>query len=192
MHDRIEFRYFPDYEKWAEFEEPPCDCVGGTEEQSSTCLSGVFFDNPDAPESVCLSDLVEGIVPVDIPDWVREELEQSVKATYPGWTDTQVRTHVEKAVDELSRTPPVPWIQNNLWPSCHGDFCAYLGEWDQERLTEASPDGNGQSYLMSIIRDPEGLGDPDGLWQSIVTGWAQIYVFRCLTCEQLVAIDQAF
>jgi hypothetical protein len=27
MHERIEFRYVPDYEKWAEFEEPPCDCV---------------------------------------------------------------------------------------------------------------------------------------------------------------------
>jgi uncharacterized protein CbrC (UPF0167 family) len=192
MPSDIRFKYSPEYENNASFEEPPCDCTGGAGELSFLCLSGVYFDDPDAPEAVCLNDLVTGRVRVYIDDWVTRQLEQSVKKTHPDWTDTQLQSHVDQAVDELSRTPPVPWIQNNLWPSCHGDFCRYLGEWDQEKLTQASPDGNGQAYLMSIIQDPEGLGYPDQLWRSIGDNWARIYVFQCLVCERLIAIDQSF
>jgi hypothetical protein len=52
--------------------------------------------------------------------------------------------------------------------------------------------GDGKYYLMSIIQEPDGVGDPDGLWEEIGTRWTVIFVFRCLSCGKLVAIDQSY
>ena len=45
---------------------------------------------------------------------------------------------------------------------------------------------------MSIIKEPEGLGDPEGLWEAVGTGWAAIFVFECLSCGELIAIEQSY
>ena len=96
---------------------------------------------------------------------------------------------VEQAVDILSRTPPVPWIQENEWPAHCGDFCRYLGEWDQARLTAAAPDGNGLAFLWSILpQASRARRDRDELWEELGNEWAAVYVFECLTCGKVMAV----
>jgi uncharacterized protein CbrC (UPF0167 family) len=187
-----DFRYFPDYKALAQFEPGPCSCHSTDQGPSFQCLTGQYFDNPDVPEAVCVEDLKAGVFRVYIDDYVIGLLEQSVRGIYPDWSSDQIQSHVERAIDELSRTPPVPWIQHNAWPACHGDFCRYLGEWDQNKLNGMADRGDGKSYLMSIIQEPEGVGDPDGLWENIGNGWAAIFVFECLSCGRHIAIDQSY
>lgn len=185
MSNQHSFLYFPDYEMWARFSEEPCDC-------DSPCLDGAWFDGPDIPEAVCSQDLISARVRNHIPDYLKDQLAQSVALTHGDWASDQIRQHIEDAVDRLSRTPPVPWIQNNDWPVHHGDFCRYIGEWDQPRLSAESPDGDGKKYLMSIIEEPEGVGDPEALWESIGTEWTAVYVFECLECGKRIATEQSY
>lgn len=187
MSNQIEFKYFPDYMKFARFVEDPCDNCS-----SNICLNGAYFEDAEVPDSVCLDLLVSGKYRVYIPDYLKEDLENSVRATYPTWTEEEIRRHIEVIVDELSRTPPVPWIQNNNWPVHHGDFCRYIGEWDQVMLTKESQNGDGLSYLMSILADPEDIGDIQSLWESIGNGWTVVFVFECLLCNQRIAIEQSY
>lgn len=181
------FEYFPEYHKWARFEED-CECEDG-----SPCLDGVFFGDPDIEEPVCLSDLVSGKVRVDIPDYVVDELRDSITETRPDLTNTQITEKVQAATDTLARTPPVPWIQNNEWPSHCGDFCRYLGEWNQERLNNVAEEGNGRAFLWSIlIPAHRARRNLDELWEEIENEWAAIYVFECRTCGKLVALEQSY
>jgi uncharacterized protein CbrC (UPF0167 family) len=192
MAENTDFRYFPNYKTLAQFESGPCSCHSTDQELSFLCLSGQYFANPDVPEAVCIGDLKAGVFRVYIDDYVTRLLEQSVRDTFPDWSSDQIQTHVERAVDELSRTPPVPWIQHNVWPSCHGDFCRYLGEWDQNKLNSMSDRDDRHSYLLSIIQEPQGVGDPERLWEEIGTGWTAIFAFECPSCGKLVAIDQSY
>ena len=142
---------------------------------------------------MCLTDLISGKYRVSISDYTRGKLTQSVIDTYPDWPEHRVNDHVNVAVDELSRTPPAQWIQyNDNWPVHHGDFCQYLGEWDQARLNAEAPDGDGTSFLLSIIYEPENLGSIDRLWNDVGTGWEVIFVFACLTCGQRIGVDQGY
>lgn len=185
MAANLMFRYFPEYEKWARFTNEDCVCPN-----ESRCLDGLCFDNPSVPEAVCLNDLVSGRFRVDIPDYLLVDLAKSVNHNYPDWPEDQAKAYSEHTVDELSRTPPVQWIQSNQWPVCHADFCRYLGEWDQSQLARNAPDGDGLTYLMSIVQDP--VHDKEGLWQSIDKKWTIIFMFECFTCSRVIAIDQSF
>lgn len=184
----FDFAYFPDYLKWAKFVSDDCDCPDG-----SPCLEGVYFGDPDIEDPVCLSDLVAGSIRVDIPDYLVDELRKSVKKVNPKWSKKQIDDRVEQAVDSLSRTPAVPWIQENEWPVHCGDFCRYLGEWDQARLTEAAPDGKGLAFLWSILPSAaQARRDRDELWEELGNEWAAVYVFECLTCGRLMAVEQSY
>jgi uncharacterized protein CbrC (UPF0167 family) len=90
-------------------------------------------------------------------------LAQSVSETNSSWSQDQRSKAIEGAIDEMSRTPPVPWVQQNFWPAHHGDFCRYVGEWSQKRLTDEASNQNGLEYLLSILRDPAGVSDPKAL-----------------------------
>lgn len=109
MAEDAKFKYFPDYERWARFTDRPAECGG-------PYLEGVYFEDPDVPDAVCLQDLISGRHRVYVPDYLRQELEKSTMATYPDWPSGRAREHIQRAIDELSRTPPVPWIQPNRWP----------------------------------------------------------------------------
>lgn len=184
--NRYSFKYFTDYKKWARFTDSACDCNG-------PCLEGIYFEDPDIPEAVCLRDLVAGKYRVSISEYSRRQLRDSVVAAHSNWTDAQIGDFVQSAIDELSRTPPAPWVQqSNLWPAHHGDFCRYIGEWDQDRLNKEASDGDGERFLMSIIQEPYGVADPHRLWGEIGTGWTVMFVFECLICDQRIAVDQSF
>jgi uncharacterized protein CbrC (UPF0167 family) len=180
-----DFRYFADFKRWAQFAEESCDCEG-------PCLEGVYFDDPDVPEAVCLQSLVSGEVRVDVPSYLIDRLRESVRVTFHQWSTERINAHVSEAVDTLSRTPPVPWIQNNLWPVHHGDFCRYVGEWNQEKLTEEAKADDGRTYLSSILEESTSIEDVDGLWASIGNGWTAIFVFECLRCERQIAVPQSY
>lgn len=187
MSRELAFRYFPNYKKEARFTDQPCEVCG-----DRPCLAGVYFGITDGPEAVCLNCLVMGKVVVDIPTYLKNQLEESVKIVNPGWQEEQTKTYIGGVVEALSRTPPVPWIQNNNWPVHHGDFCRYLGEWSQARLAQEAPDGDGKTYLMSILEAPDEVGDPEGLWESIADEWTAVFVFECFTCNKRIAIEQSY
>jgi uncharacterized protein CbrC (UPF0167 family) len=186
---QLEFKYFPDYLQWARFADQPCDCP-----QQEPCLDGLCFGDIAVPDSVCLSDLVLGTIRVEVGDHLKRDLTESIRSSFPEWSDTQIAEHAIQVIDLLSRTPPVPWVQENNWPVCHGDFCRYIGEWSQEQITEASSDGSGLAYLMSILYEVDRMpiGDPEGLWASIATGWTTVFMFECLTCNGRIAVEQNF
>ena len=183
------FKYFPEYDKWAKFSDEECHCQG-----ELPCLDPIFFENPNLNDPVCLDLLADGRVQVEIPDWLQKQLLASIVKTHPNWEDYQVKHFATLLVDELSRTPPVPWIQHNAWPVCCGDFCCYLGEWNQDRFIEVSPDGNGSAFLWAILEDSHRnrRDDPYQLWQEIKSEWTTIYVFKCFTCDKFIAVDQSY
>jgi uncharacterized protein CbrC (UPF0167 family) len=187
--DKIEFKYFPGYLQWTELAKDPCDCP-----EQEPCLNGQWFHDPSVPEKVCISSLLSGQFRVDIPEYVQADLARSVRTAYPEWSTSEIAAHVELSTEELSRTPPIPWVQNNNWPACCGDYCRYLGEWTQEQLTSDSADDDGLAYLLSILHDTDRMpiGDPEGLWASIANEWTVVFMFECLVCKRRVAIEQSF
>lgn len=189
MRKQVAFRYFPEYEKWAQFADENCHCS-----DDSPCLEAIYFENPDLEDPVCLDELIDGRVRVEIPDYLQKQLMESIRRKHSNWDDQQVNSAAAQFVDTLSKTPPVPWIQHNVWPVCCGDFCCYLGEWSQEKLIEASPDGDGSAFLWSILADSYRArrDDPQSLWQEIENGWTEIFVFRCFDCNKLIAGDQSY
>jgi uncharacterized protein CbrC (UPF0167 family) len=139
-------------------------------------------------------DLVEGRIRVAIPDHLKVELDESIKSTFPLLDDQHRLDLLELRIEVLSRTPPVPWIQNNNWPVSNGDFCRFLGEWSEDDLTEKSPDNNGKSFLWSILDTNcrNRRSSVDDLWNEIVYGTTAIYVFECLLTKKLIAVDQSY
>ena len=192
MPNQYTFPYFPDYMKWAYFTDPPWLCC---EDGETPCLVGTYFDgSEDLPDEICLHDLVTGKYRVDVPDYLEQALARSIQATFSDLAADEVQLRCSAAVAALSKTPPVPWIQSNAWPVCHGDFCQYTGEWNQEELTKHAPDGNGLAYLMTILvnLDTSPIANPAGLWDEIASGWTTIFVFQCFTCGKRLAQEQSF
>lgn len=189
MREQIAFRYFPEYEKWAAFTDENCPCP-----DDLPCLEAVYFDDPDIEEPVCLDQLINGRVKVDIPEYLQKQLIDSIREKHHNWDDQQVTNSAGQILEALSRTPPVPWIQHNVWPVCCADFCYYLGEWSQEDLATTSPDGDGSAFLWAILEEPyrSRRDGPQGLWEELISGWTTIYVFRCFECNKLIAVDQSY
>lgn len=168
------FKYFDNPLENAEFIDEKCQSCGSEE----NCLEGVYFNEHDDVVSVCLSCLKEGLIRVDIPDYIRKEIKGSDKFD---------------KIDELERTPPVPWIQYNEWPVCCNDFTKYIGEWGRGRLIKESQDGNGLNYLLSILLQDikERIVNEKNFWSEIGNLIA-IYVFECQTCSKRIAVSQSY
>ena len=182
-----EFRYFPNYQEWARFTDKPCASCQGT-----PCLEGIYFDQSSELESVCLDCLTTGQVKVDIPSYIHNQLMESVRRTHSDWTDQQIDMHVAARVSALAMTPPVPWIQNNEWPVCGDDFAYYLGERNQEDLSLMAPDGNGLTYLHTIVNKPEQMQDGAAIWHALENGWATVFLFECEANKTYIAVIQAY
>jgi uncharacterized protein CbrC (UPF0167 family) len=183
------FKYFPEYRKWARFISEDCQCL-----HTEPCLDYLCFDDPDIKSPVCLSDLVEGRIRVSIPASVVNDLKGSVKGFYSNQSEEQIETRVNRSVDELSRTPPIPWIQGNDWPVCCGDFGQYLGEWDQSQFDAEAANANGKEFLWSILSEWCQLrrSSIEDIWTEMGAHWTTIFVFRCLNCDRLIAVDQSY
>jgi uncharacterized protein CbrC (UPF0167 family) len=189
MAGSIEFKYFHDFLNNTEFKKEPCDNCGRT-----PTLAGVYFGGDRELNAVCVDCLVSGQVTVHVPRYLIKRLRENVKVSHPDWSEVLVESKVDQAVSDLSRTPPIPWIQNNDWVICHGDFACYLGEWKQYRLISEAPDGDGKEYLFSLLNptDRPGRDSLEDLWESVAADWTAVYVFQCLKCFRRFAVVQMY
>ncbi|MBP7599883.1 MAG: CbrC family protein [Thermoflexales bacterium] len=183
------FKYFPDFTTWARTSNEPCECV-----DDSMCLDPLPFGHPELDRPICVDDLVRGVVRVDVPEYLRKRLRASIAAEQPAWGTTQVDDDAALKIDQLERTPPVPWIQSNRWPICHADFCVYLGECSCARLDGLATDGNGLRYLSDILENQRPVDEYSmrRLWNQIDRGWTIIFLFQCTRCSRQIAIHQSF
>jgi uncharacterized protein CbrC (UPF0167 family) len=182
------FRYFDDLLANAEFTDSPCESCGS----EVNCLDGIYFDEPDFDrESICIECLVEGKVKVQINHYLIEKLKEHIANTYPNKEEARKIAHFQ--VTELEKTPPVPWIQQNDWVVCCGEFAKYIGEWEQEKFNVSSTDGNGLEHLMSILEKDyrDRIEDVTFFWEDIGNDTA-VYVFECLRCSKKIAIWQSY
>jgi uncharacterized protein CbrC (UPF0167 family) len=169
------FKYFDDPLKNAEFiDEEECQSCGA----SNHCLEGEYFDLDEEVISVCLDCLQQGIIKVNIPNYIKERVVDLGK---------------EEKVAELEKTPPVPWIQYNDWPVCCNDFTKYIGEWDRSVFEKHSNDGDGLNYLLNILEQSskEKIKNVKVFWEDI-GHYTAIFVFECLHCSKKIAIPQSY
>jgi uncharacterized protein CbrC (UPF0167 family) len=185
----INFKYFSNPLKNAEFTDEKCQSCGSDE----YCLEGVYFDKGDEVTSVCLDCLKKGIVTVDIPEFIQERIKSHLHETFPSKDEKEIELLYHSLLRELERTPPVPWIQYNDWPVCCGDFMQYIGEWKREDFNNAAEDRNGKNFIISILDDftKSKIDDVDVFWNDIGE-YTAVFVFKCLQCDKLTAIAQSY
>lgn len=187
---KYKFNYFKDPLKYARFTDKSCDNCGS----ANLCLNGIYFDNSeDEFESVCLECLVRGEVIVEIPSFLGERLYNEVKSRYQGSSLLGIEEKVNKMLEELSKTPPVPWLQFNDWPVCCGDFMRYIGEWGREEFNLNSNDGNGKRYLLDLLDDSfiNQIDDFEVFWNEIGE-YSIAFVFECIECKVRKVIVQSY
>jgi hypothetical protein len=189
VNDDFFFRYFPDYKRWARFSTEECKC-----ENNALCLQPAYFDDSNVKHPVCVTDLVKGNVRVRIPSRLQGQLKASLEGRYPQWTISEIEQAATTLIEELSRTPPVPWIQGNEWPILDGDFCRYLGEWNLQKWNELTIDGSGAELLWSSLEPSchERRNDVDDILKEMEAGWTVIYVFESMSSQQMIAVDQSY
>lgn len=171
---RYKFKYFNNVMKHAEFTDGEnCQSCNSSE----YCLEGIYFDQ-DEVTSVCLECLQDGIIKVNIPNYVLDRMNGPGK---------------ESKIKELEKTPPVPWVQYNDWPVCCNDFTKYLGEWEKRECDTFSNNGDGLNYLLSILEpsSKQKIQDVAIFWESI-GNFIILFVFECLHCMSKVAIPQSY
>lgn len=183
------FKYYNNPGKDAIFTEKKCQFCGTDEH----CLEGEYFERGDDVVSACLHCLSEGKITVYIPDYIIERVIKNLNEL-----DKENKTHINKErgknlAKELSKNPPVPWIQYNDWPVCCNDFGRYLGEWDKEEIVRNASDENVKQYFMSIIDDfsRSKIDNYDYLWDDIGKNTI-IFVFECIHCSKIIAICQSY
>ena len=156
------------------------------------CLEGEYFDLGGSVESVCLSCLSKGKITVNIPNFIRNRIKNHLTGNGTA-SDESSQERAHQLIDELSKNPPVPWIQYNDWPVCCDDFCRYLGEWDRSTVVEKAQNKNPQDYLMSILEEfsKEKIDNFDSFWNDIGNETA-IFVFECIKCSKIIAVCQSY
>lgn len=179
---QISFKYSPYWRKVAPWRDD-CDCP-----EDDPCIEGIFFDDPDVDEGVCLSELLSGRVKVSIPNYLRQHLIQSLQASGKKTSEE----YLDAAIDELSRTPPVPWIQHNEWPVCCGDFCQYLGE--LRKLPEEIEPIVEATTLWEVTEETsrQKFTDAQSLWKCINSDWCSGFLFECAVCKKRVVVIQSY
>lgn len=184
------FKYFEDYNTNARFTGEKCEICG----KEDLCLNGIYLDISGRDlESVCISCLVKGEITIQIPEYLRNRLYENIKSITPHLSEELINNKVNILVDELSRTPPVPWVQYNDWPTCCADFMTYIGEWETEDFEKNAADGDGKNYLLNSIdeRTKNQIEGLDVLWDDI--GYDTIaFVFKCRKCGKTAVVLQSY
>ncbi|WP_342346120.1 CbrC family protein [Paenibacillus mangrovi] len=95
-------------------------------------------------------------------------------------------------IADIERNPPVPWIQFNDWPVYKGDFMQYIGEWSQEEFNNASPGGNGQDFVLSILNEEtkSKINDNDVFWEDI-GNYTAVFVFKSMDGNKMLELLKA-
>jgi uncharacterized protein CbrC (UPF0167 family) len=143
------FRYFPSFPSGAPLESVACSVCGNTPSISRARLAPTNGEK----RPVCADCLAKGAARTDVPIWVEQELKLSVARSHPGWSEQKQGHHISARIRDLSHTPPVPWLQNNEWPTCGDDFAIYIGEITRERLErEHGGEIGGRETLRTILQ----------------------------------------
>jgi uncharacterized protein CbrC (UPF0167 family) len=154
-------------------------------------ISGQWLakDDNGTRRDACAECLAIGKAHTDAPSWIERDLLVSVEALHPDWSIEQRSSYVAARIAELSRSPPIAWIQNNEWPVCGEDFAAYVGELTREGL-ERQYGGiePGNAALRRIIEQerpawPEDEETLEWHWSELGNFLAK-FVFRCLNDTQ--------
>lgn len=180
------FKYFDNVLENAEFTDIPCEICGS----QKNCLEGLYFECDDI-NSACIDCLSKGKIKVNITEFIKERIIAHLKENNKN--EDEIERKVKMLVDELERTPPVPWIQYNDWPICCNDFTKYLGEWGKEDIIRNSHDKNEKEHLISILDDfsKSRIDNLDCFWDEIGDDVA-IFVFKCIYCSKLIAVWQSY
>ena len=181
------YKYFEDPLKYANFIDRPCEKCGS----DKNCLDTIYFDySSDDIESVCMDCLDQGKALVKIPSYIYQRISDEVRRYLGSDSEEKIKEQINLIINELERTPPVQWIQNNDWQMCCGDAMKYLGEWTREDLDTMSESKDGKKYLDSILVK-DGNVDVVEIWDDI-GDYVAIFVFKCNHCNRLVATWQCF
>lgn len=183
----IKFKYYRDVLNNAIFTDKKCEICGSEE----FCLDGAYFEYTQDVEAVCLKCLKAGKIVVDIPQYLIDRITSETSKIYEDKAEKRKRIGI--IVDELRRTPPVPWIQNNDWQICCNDFMEYIGEWDKEEIIVNSECENPREYLMNIMEESfrNRIDNVDYFWEEIGYDVA-IFVFKCIHCSKYTAVWQSY
>ncbi len=179
------FKYFKNVAENAEFIDENCDICNSKE----NCLEGVYFSGDIDYNSVCLKCLLEGKVKNTIPSYVIKNLEISMKKE-----STYSINSMKEKIKELEKTPPIPWIQYNNWPSCCGDFACYIGEWEQEDFINYLNNKENSIVFLNKSLDESTknkVDDINVLWEDIGYNTAA-FVFQCLHCGKFIITCQSY
>jgi hypothetical protein len=185
----MNLKYFVDFKKNAVFSNEQCDICGSND----NCLEAEYFDNDEDFRSICLKCLLSGKQLVNIPSYLKNKLIENIKQVDKRISDKIINEKVENILDELSKTPPVPWVQFNNWPVYNGDFMKYIGEWNKEDFIKNSSDKNGKNYILSLLDEQikKQIDDMDAFWDDIGENTI-VFVFESIDKSKRQAIVQSY
>ncbi|NRY60177.1 CbrC family protein [Clostridium beijerinckii] len=186
----FKFKYFTNVQRNARFIDEPCDNCGST----NLCLNGIYFDHYDEEvEAVCLECLTKGNIVVEIPSEVSEKIYNEISINYPDGSEDELKKRVNEIIEELSKTPPVPWVQSNDWQVCCGNFMTYLGELGRDDLDSMATDGDGKALLLNLIDEEtkNRIDDLECLWNEL-GDYAVAYHFKCMKCGKQIVVIQSY
>jgi uncharacterized protein CbrC (UPF0167 family) len=155
--DPPEFKYFTLPKEKATYVDIPCECCG----TAGYCLDGQYFGEGAKVKSVCVFCLKEGKKRVLVPDSIQMKLLTHLQELYPDKPDVELKKEALAKIDELERTPPVPWLTKNEWPVGNGDFTRYKYPMNQDMFYE------GKEYFYSVVQGIEQIKDKEKLWDEI-------------------------
>ena len=96
----------------------------------------------------------------------------------------------EGSIDQLSRTPPTPYWQEENWLIHCNDFMVFQGIWEPEDFEKNSNDGHGVTLFKEMVGDSWDtyIGtDVDNPYLSdLLEGWL-MRSFKCKHCTKLRA-----
>ena len=155
--DPPEFKYYALPKNEAEYTDIPCECCGTTD----YCLDGRYFGNGVRVKSVCVFCLKEGKKRVVVPDNIQMKLLKHLQDLHPDKPEAELKKEALAKIDELERTPPVPWLTKNEWPVANGDFARYEYPVDQDLFDEE------KEYFYSVVQGIEKITDKEKLWDEM-------------------------
>lgn len=188
----VKFKYFPDFPAGADLTSDPYSYCG-----RAPALPAIRLGfGTGANGSICADCLAKGMATVNVPSWVQRDLESGVDRTHPDWSEQQRSRYVSERVNELARTPPVPWLQNNEWPVCGDDFAEYNDEVARELLLQQHETvAEAKSALRGILKDAmpnweQSDNDVDMEWEEL-GNYLAIFLFRCQDGKPVYIVQTA-
>lgn len=183
------YEYYEDVLKNAQFTKEECQICSSKE----NCLEGIYFNQGSQLKSVCLNCLNEGKIKVDIPVYLKNKLYESIKKSDVNQDEKEIELKVNKLSEKLEKNPPVPWIQENEWTVCCGDFLKFIGEWEQEDFNEKAENGNGKEKFEELLDENsrKRIDNIDILWEDLGNETAA-FVFRCNHCYKYIVVCQSY